>query len=156
MRIADLMWQRIGNIEREIKNLKTARFKTASTISTMTRSGTVNLPLKLFGNPSTYWEIISSKRAIITLTTTDNTNMISSVYLDGVTPTNTNRRFIFIHKLASGTGVAKFAMYVYSQNSDDFDILSGGGSVNVSYNIQGVGSSQFNMNITYEDFDPWS
>ncbi len=82
--------------------------------------------------------------------------MISSVYLNGVTPTNTDRRFIFIHKLASGDGVTKFAMYVYSQNSNDFDVLSGGGSINVNYSIQGVGSSQFNMNITYEDFDPWS
>jgi len=156
MQISNLLWERINNIGREIKNLKTARFKTASTISTITADGTVNLPLKLFGNPSAYWEIISSKRAIITLTTQDNTNMISAVYLNGVTPSNTNNRFIFINKLASNAGVAKYAMYVYSRNTNDFDTLKGGGSVNVSYNIQGVGSSRFTMTITYEDFDPWS
>lgn len=156
MKIADIMWQRIKNIEHEIKNLKTARFKTASTISTTTQNGNVTLPLKLFGNPSTYYEVISSKRAVITLTTSDNTNMISALYLDGITPSNTNDRYIFVHKLNSNAGKSRFAIYVYSQNENDFNTLAGGGSVNVSYNIQGVGSSRFTMSINYEDFDPWS
>jgi len=156
MKISNILWDRVKNIEKEIKNLKTARFKTASTISTMTKNSSVTLPLKLFGDPLTYYEIISSKRAIVTLTTTDNTNMISALYLDGVTPSNLNDRYVFVHKLNSNAGQSRFAIYVYSQNENDFNVLSGGGSVSVSYNIQGVGSSQFNISISYEDFDPWS
>ena len=156
MKIADVMWDKIKYIEKEIKNLKTARFKTASTISTTTQENSITLPLKLFGNPSTYYEVISSKRAIVTLTTADNSNMISALYLKGITPSNLNDRYIFIHKLNSSAGQARFAVYVYSQNVNDFNTLAGGGSVNVSYNLQGVGSSRFTMSINYEDFDPWS
>ena len=156
MKIANILWDRLNYIQKEIKNLKTARFKTASTISTMTTNNSVTLPLKLFGNPMSYYEIISSKKAIVTLTTLDGTNMISALYLDGITPSNTNNRYIFINRVASSAGQAKFEIYVFSQNTNDFNTLSGGGSVSVSYNIQGVGSSRFSMSISYEDFDPWS
>lgn len=155
MKIADVMWDKIRYIEKEIKNLKTARFKTASTISTMTSNSSISLPLKLFGDASLYYEIISSKRAVVTLTTADNTNMISALYLDGITPSNLNDRYIFIHKLNSDAGQARFAIYVYSQNQNDFNTLAGGGSVNVNYNIQAVGSSRFTMSVKYEDFNPW-
>lgn len=155
MKIADMMWNRIKYIEQEIKNLKTARFKTASTISTITSDNSISLPLKLFGDASTYYEVISSKRAVVTLTTADNTNMISALYLKGVTPNNLNDRYIFIHKLNSAAGQARFAIYVYSQNVNDFNTLAGGGSVNVNYDIQAVGSSRFTMSIKYEDFNPW-
>ena len=122
MKISDLMWSRIKNIEKEIKNLKTARFKTATTISTMTQNSSITLPLKLFGDPSTYYEVISSKRAVITLTTADETDMISALYLDGVTPSNLNDRYVFVHKLNSTAGKARFAIYVYSQNQNDYNL----------------------------------
>lgn len=154
MKIADLLWERIKNIGREIEALKTARFKTATTISTMTVNGSVNLPLKLVG--PTRYDIISSKQAIITLTTADNTNMVSALYLRNITPSTVNDRYIFIDRLASDAGQAKFAMYVYSHNEDDFNTLSGGGSITLNYGVQGVGSSRFTISITYEDFDPWS
>ncbi len=156
MRIYDILWERINHIGKEIKNLKTARFKTASTIDTITADSSVTLPLKLFGNPSAYYEIISSKRAVITLKTADNTNMISALYLNGITPSTTNNRYIFINRIASGAGEAKFELYVYSQNTSDYNTLAGGGSVNVSYNIQGVGSSRFTISVKYEDYNPWS
>ena len=156
MKIANELWEKLNYIGKEIKNLKTARFKTSTMISTMTVDGSVTLPLKLFGNPGAYYEIISSKRAVITLTTADNTNMISSLYLNGITPSTTNNRYIFVKRLNSSSGQSRFAIYVYSQNTDDYNTLSGGGSVSVSYNIQGVGSSRFSMSISYEDFDPWS
>ena len=35
MKIANILWDRLNYIQKEIKNLKTARFKTASTISTI-------------------------------------------------------------------------------------------------------------------------
>ena len=156
MNIADEFWMRINNIGKEIKNLKTAHFKTASTIDTMSANGSLTFDLKLYGNPLAYWEIFSKKRAVITLTTTDNTNMISALYLRGVTPSNTNNRYIFTHREASGQGEAKFSVYVYSQNEDDFNTLSGGGTVTLNYGIQGVGSSQFTMSIAYEEINPWS
>lgn len=156
MKIADTLWERLKYIGQEIKNLKTAHFKTASTISTMTVNNTVSFNLKLYGNPMLYYEIFSAKRAVVTLTTTDSTNMISALYLRNLTPSTTNNRYIFTHRLASQPGEAKFVIYVYSQNQDDYTTLAGGGSVSVSYDIQGVGSSQFTMSISYEDYNPWS
>ena len=60
MKIADVMWDKIRYIEKEIKNLKTARFKTASTISTMTSNSSISLPLKLFGDASLYSQLLST------------------------------------------------------------------------------------------------
>lgn len=156
MNIADVFWNKIKWIDKEITALKTARFKTASTIATVDAVGGITLPLKLFGDPLYYYEIASSLRAIITLRTLDNTNMISALYLDGVTPSNVDNRYIFVKRLSSGAGEARFGIYVYSQNQSDYNTLAGGGSVSVSYNIRAVGSSRFSVAITYEEFNPWS
>lgn len=156
MKSSNILWDKLKTIEREIYALKTAHFKTATTITTTDVDSTVTLPLKLFGTPGLYYEVISSKRAIVTLESTDGSNMLSALYLKAVTPSNVNNRRIFVKREAGDVGKAKFAIYIYSQNSDDYDTLAGGGAVDLTYAIQGVCSSKFTINVTYEDFDPWT
>lgn len=155
MNLTQELVKKIEYFRKEIRNLKTAHFKTATTLATASQSGSVSLPLQLFGDPGIYWLVASSKKAVVTLTTTDNTNMISALYLTGVTPSNVDDRRIYVYRVASNPGECKFEIAVYSENQNDYDTLAGGGSINVSYNIQAVGTSNFNVSVTYKDFNPW-
>ena len=137
-------------LRKEIKNLKTAHVKTATTISTMEASGSVNFSLKL---DTLTGQMYSTKRAVITLTSSNSTNFISACYLDGATPSNLNSRYVIVNRLSSASGLVKFEVMVISQNGDDYNTLSGGGSVNLSYNIKMVGSSKFSTSIDYRNID---
>ena len=137
--------ERMIALETEIRNLKTAHLKTATTISTKTANQALNFSLYL---PDEY-SILSTQRAVITMTSKNNTDMISSCYLVSVTPSNLNDRFVFIKRVQSPTGTAKFDVVVFSQNQDDYDTLSGGGSVNLNYTVQLVGSSDYNVSVEY-------
>lgn len=142
--------KRIKELEKEIRNLKTTYFKTATTINTMTRTQSLSFSLTLeplSGN------IFSTKRAVITLTTTDNSDMISSCFLSNITPSNINDRFIQIQRLQSTTGKIRFGVAVFSQNYDDWVTLNGGGSVNLNYTVQLVGSSEFGVSVVYKNID---
>lgn len=147
---------KINYFQREIRNLKTAHVKTATTIATLEKKAAVTLPLHLFGNAGQYWEIISNKKAVFTLTSTDGTDMISALYVDGLTPQNFNDRYVFVRRRASTSGSVIYEMYAYSYNTNDFNTLAGGGSINLNYNITAVGSSDYTLSVVYEDFDPWS
>lgn len=155
MNIAQEFIKKVEHYGQEICSLKTAHYKTATTIATTSQNGAISLPLQLFGDPGVYWLVASSKKAVVTLTTTDNTNMLSAVYLTGVTPSNVDNRRIFVYRVASNPGECKFEIAVYSENQTDYNTLAGGGSVTVDYNIEAVGTSNFNMEITYKDFNPW-
>lgn len=147
---------KINYFQREIRNLKTSHVKTATTIATLEKPTSVTVPLHLFGSAGQYWEIISNKKAIVALTSTDGTDMVSALYLKGVTPSNLNSRYIFIHRRGSVSGKSVFEISVYSQNESDYNILSGGGSVNLNYSLTAVGSSNYTIAVTYEDFNPWA
>lgn len=142
---AQLYDKKRNDLKREIRDLKTAHFKTATTINTMTASQSLSFSL-MFISP---YEIASSQRAIITLTTADNTNMISGCYLTGLTPSNLNDRYPFVKRVSSPAGTAKYEVMIYSQNPNDWDTLSGGGSVNLGYTVQLVGSSKFTVSVAY-------
>lgn len=152
MKLIDIFNQKIHYLKTEITNLKTAHFKTATSLATMSVDSSISLQLKLYGNPMTYYEMITEKKAIITMTTLDNTEMIGSVYLKGMTPSTINDRRIFCEKLSSTNGQLRFAVYAYSQNESDYNTLSGGGQIFLEYNIECVGTSRFVVNISYEDF----
>lgn len=143
----ELYDKKIKDLEREILNLKTGYFKTATTISTTTKNTTLNFSLALDSLSGT---ISSSQRAIITLTTNNNTNMINACYLVGATPTNLDSRTVQIQRLRPINGTIRFGIAVFSQNQNDFNTLMGGGSVNLSYTIQAVGSSDFSLSISYK------
>lgn len=147
---------KINYFQREICNLKTAHVKTATTIATLDKNTSITLPLKLYGSAGAYWEIISSKKAVVTLTSMDETDMISALYIDGITPSNFNNRYVFVRRRGSQSGQVAYEIYAYSYNTDDLDTLSGGGSINLNYNLTAVGSSNYSLTVSYEDFDPWA
>lgn len=138
--------ERLKNLEREIRQLKTAHYKTATTINTMTSNVNISFSLTL---DLLSGSVYSTQRAIITMTTADNTDMISACYLVGITPNNYNNRYIIVNRLQSPAGQAKYEVIVISQNADDFNTLYGGGSVNLGYTVQLVGSSKFTTSISY-------
>lgn len=147
---ANLFYRRIVELKREIRNLKTAHIKTATTISTTTKTLTVNFSLTL---DSTSGNVYSSKRAVITATPADGGNMVSACYLDGVTPTSIDSRFIETLRLAPQEGNQRFGVAVTAGNASDFETLWGGGSVNLSYDVQVVGSSNFDLSVEYRNID---
>lgn len=146
----DLYDEKIKNLEKEIRSLKTTYFKTATTINTMTKNNTVNFSLTL---DSLSGNIFSTKRAIITLTTSDGSNMISACYLYNMTPSGLDDRFIQIQRLQANAGSVRFGVAVFSQNYSDWVTLNNGGSVNLSYTIRTVGSSKFTTSVTYKNID---
>ena len=152
MNNGELYAKRILALEKEIRELKTAHYKTATTISTMESTSTINFSLGLFGDQM-WQEVWSTKRAIITLTTEGGEDMISACYLVGVTPNNLNMRYVYLRRIDSNPGQVKYEALVYSQNYDDYDTLSGGGSVNLSYTIKAIGSSKFSISIQYKNLE---
>lgn len=148
-------YDKILYFERELRNLKTSHVKTSTTIATLEKSTSIQLSLRLYGSASSYWEINSSKKAVITMTSTDGTDMISALYVNGITADNFNDRYIFVRRRATTAGKVAFEIYVYSYNTNDRDILAGGGSVVLDYNLTAVGSSNYNITVTYEDNPQW-
>lgn len=148
--------QKIKYFEKEIRDLKTAHVKTSTTIATLEKPATIVLPLKLFGTPGQYWEVISSKKAVLKLTSTDGTDMISALYINGLAPQQLNNRYVFVRRRASGAGSVAYEVYAYSYNNNDYDTLAGGGTINLNYSLTAVGSSNYNLAVSYEEFDPWA
>lgn len=147
MDLGKLYDNRIMELEREVHNLKVAHFKTATTISTMANNQTLSFSLmwdELSG------QIFSTQRAIITMVASNSTDMISACYLSGLTPSTLDDRYIFIKRLDSSAGQVRFGVTVFSQNYSDYETLSGGGSVNLSYTVQLVGSSKFTASVSYK------
>jgi len=141
----EILAMKIKALEKEVRALKTTHIKTATTISTMEASASITFNLFM---PDEY-TIVSDKRAIITLTTADGTDMISACYLDGVTPANLNSRYPFIYRINSPAGQAKYEVILLSQNANDYQTISGGGSVQLNYNLKLIGSSKFTVSVSY-------
>ena len=146
MDLEQLYNKKLIDLQNEIRNLKTTHFKTATTISTTVKTYTVNFSLML---DALSGNIYSTQRAVVNLTTVDNSNMISACYVANATPISLDDRFVSINRLKSENGVARFGIAVFSQNQNDYNILSQGGSVNLSYDLQLVGSSQFSVSAVY-------
>lgn len=140
--------KKINNLKREIRNLKTAHFKTATTIKTM--SSTTNITFSLYLDTNTN-EIYGSERAIITLTTTDNSEMISACYINELNA-NLDDRYLRVQRITSDPGTIKYEIIIISYNQNDYTILGGGGSVNLNYTLTLVGSSKFTSSISYRSF----
>lgn len=143
----EILTQKIKWLQQEIRELKTAHIKTASTISTIEKTTSVDFTITSPEETT----MISTKRAIVTLTSTDGSNMISACYLDGMTYAGLNNRYVFVKRISSGDGVEKFDVLVLSVNYNDYQIISQGGSVNVSYNLKLTASSDFTVSIEYRN-----
>ncbi len=150
MIIGDILYKKIKDLEAKVRYLKTTHFKTATTISTLSKDVGVNFSLTL---ESLSGSIYSTKRAVISLTTTDGSDMVSACYLKGATPTSIDDRQLEILRLQPQDGVIRYGVAVTSGNADDYDTLSGGGLVNLSYTIELVGTSNFNVSVEYKNIN---
>ena len=150
MIIGDILYKKIKDLQAKVRYLKTTHFKTATTISTLSKTTTVNFSLMLEGQSG---NIFSTKRAVISLATTDGSDMVSACYLKGATPSNIDDRQVEILRLQPQDGVIRYGVAVTAGNASDFNTLIGGGSVNLSYTIEVVGSSNFNVSVAYKNID---
>lgn len=146
MIIGKILYEKLKSLRNEVRNLKTAHIKTASTISTMTQAVTVNFSLQL---DDLSGQIFSTQRAVITLTSADGTEMVSACYLQGITPSNIDDRYIEINTLQPQGGKARYGVAVTVGNFNDYQTLVGGGTVNLSYTLQLVGTSRFTASVSY-------
>lgn len=139
--------KKLKDLEKELRNLKTAHFKTSTTISTMQKEASIELDLVLDN------DVHSDKRAIVELETVDNTEMISACYIKNMDISDIeDGRFISIQRINSDVGKVKYEIIVLSTSYDDFITLDGGGSVKLNYDLVLIGSSGFNVKISYRNF----
>lgn len=150
MDAGNLFYEKIKDLRARVRQLKTAHVKTATTISTASKAASVNFSLKL---DTLSLEVFSTKRAILTLTTSDDSEMLTACYLQGETPTSINGRQVEILRLQPQEGVARYGIAVTAGNESDFNTLNAGGSVNLTYTIEAIGTSDFNLSVEYKDID---
>ena len=150
MNDAALLDQKLKYFRQELTNLKTSHIKTATTISTMEATTSVNFSLTL---DNISGQVYSTQRAVITLNSLNSTNFVSACYLDGATPTNLDSRMVYVERLNAGAAECRFGIAVFSNNPSDYTTLAGGGSVNLTYNIRLVGSSKFSTTVTYKSIN---
>lgn len=150
MEAGNILYRKLKDLQQKVRFLKTTHFKTATTISTMTREINVGFSLTL---DSLSGEVYSTSRAIITATTDDSSDMISACYLAGATPSLLDDRQVEILRLQPRDGEARFGVAITAGNANDYNTLAGGGSVNLSYTIQVVGSSRFNLGLEYRSIN---
>lgn len=144
-----LFGKRIQDLEQEIRQLKTAHFKTASKISTISKTIGISFSLYLDTNTN---EVYGSKRAIITLDA-NGSDMISACYVNELSPSLIqNNRFLRVQRITSNPGEIKYEVIIISYNYDDYTILSGGGSVDLNYTLTLIGSSNFTPLVSYRNF----
>lgn len=146
MNQGDLYDKRIKELEREIIALKTSYVKTATTIAIATKTTTVSFSLTL---DTLSGNVYGDQRAIVTLTTNNETEMISACYIANMTPDTFDDRIVDIVRLDSDENTARFGVAVFSQSYEDWQTLYNGGSVSVSYTLQLVGSSNFSVSVSY-------
>lgn len=145
---SNIFWQKIKDMKREICYLKTAHYKTATNITTATQNVNINFTLML---NTMSGEVYSTQRAVVIATSTSG-NMVSACYLNS-NPTYIDHRFVEIMRLSPKTGKSRFGVAVTAGNSDDYEKLYNGETVNLEYTIQIVGTSNFNISVSYQDID---
>lgn len=141
-----LLYDKLKKLESELRLLKTAHIKTATTISTTYRTAVVKFSLtKADYGGNTY----STQDAIIEATTQNGDDMVCACYIDGLTPAVLDDRLLMMDGLAAEAGKRSFRLTVLSGNAQDYNILSGGGEVNITYVVRVVGTSEFNLTVRY-------
>lgn len=150
MESGEVLYKKLKDLQKKVRFLKTTHFKTATTISTITKEINVGFSLQL---DSLSGDVYSTRRAVISATTTDGSDMVSACYLKDATPTSLDDRQVEVLRLQPQDGVVRFGVAVTAGNASDYNTLAGGGAVNLNYIIQVVGSSNFNIGLEYRNID---
>lgn len=148
-----LLYDKLKKLESELRLLKTAHIKTATTISTTSRTIGVEFSLTL---DLLSGSVYGTKNAILEATTVDGSDMVCSCYVDNLTPGLMDNRRISVDTLAPKPGKRGFRIAVIAGNAQDWQTLAGGGEVSINYTIRVVGTSEFNLSVKYNDIDEGS
>lgn len=146
---------KLKKIIEEVRDLKTSPIKTATQLATEKKSINITMPMTVHPGASPSYAY-SYKRAFITATSSDGSNMITSCTVQNnagdVQSHNLLVRSVTIFPVECGD-IATYSAIVYSRNSNDIQMLVGGGSVTLNYTIDFICTSDFTLSIRYEDFD---
>lgn len=146
--------EKVRKMIQEVRDLKTCPIKTATQLATEKKSIDISMPMTVHpgGSPSYAY---SSKRAFITATSSDGSNMITSCTVQNnagdVQNHNLLLRSISIFPVECGD-TATYSAVVYSRNYNDIQTLVGGGSVTLNYTIDFICTSSVTLSVRYEDF----
>lgn len=146
---------KVKKIIEEVRDLKTCPIKTATQMATKKSSINISMPMTVHPGVSPAYAY-SSKRAFITATSTDGTNMLTSCTVQDnagdVQSHNLLGRSVTIFPVECGS-VGTHSAIVYSRNPNDIQTLVGGGTLTLNYTLDFICTSDFTLSIRYEDFD---
>lgn len=130
----------------EIAALKQEREKSANVLQTSTSSYSLTFNLEIAGMMVPY--VRSDKMAIIDIDAGGNNPLIGITFdVNGLN----NRTIRSVPIYDNGTGHIGYMVYILSNNNDDMDTLSGGGTVTLSYDVNISTTAEITTTITYED-----
>lgn len=138
----------ILDLRNEILAIKTAHYKTASSLATKSQSVAFSIPLTI---EEATGEVIGTRQAVVTAITTDGFNMLSALSLG---TTTMNGRTISVIRRLANTGVSRFVVAVAAGNDNDFTTIANGGAVTVTLTITVTGTSDFTLTTAYESYPP--
>lgn len=148
--------EEILRLEQEVLALKTCPIKTASQMATKSVRQSISFDLvyvsQLIQNYA--W---GENTVIITMNSVDGSNMLTSCTLENsqdASGHSLRARGISILQTDCGSS-AQYKISAFSRNTSDISTLSGGGSVELNYNMILTATSDFTVTITSEPYNPF-
>ena len=148
--------QEIIRLEQEVLALKTCAIKTSTQMATKSVTQAISYDLDYSAQlmPNFAWGF---ETVIITMTSTDGTNMLTSCTLenskDAAGHNLLSRGMQFIPTNCGN--VAQYKISVFSRNTTDIQTLAGGGSVILNYNMILTATSDFTVSVSSEPYNPF-
>lgn len=146
---------RVKKMTEEVRDLKTCPIKTATQLATKKKSINISMPMTVHPGTSPSYAY-SYKRAYITATSSDGSNMLTSCTLQDnagdVEDHNLLGRAVSIFSVECGSA-ATYSAVVYSRNYNDIQTITGGGTLVLNYTIDFICTSDFMLSVRYEDFN---
>lgn len=141
----NLFIQEMKDIRRELNALKIAKEKAAMNFRVKAQQRNVTLTMNANGYV-TGLNVMSDKYAKIIATSKNGKNMLGSCTLkegDG--------RTLDLKRLESGTGKLGWYFMIMDGTESDWETVTGGGSVTVTYTLDIQTTSDCDITISYED-----
>ena len=141
----DSFTQNMKDIRREVMAQKELKEKAIMNFAVKSQSKTVTLTMNQNGYV-TGLNVMSDKYAEIIATSTDGKNMIGTCTLR-----SSDDRSLDLRRLITNQGQLGWSLIIIDGNDSDWQTVTGGGSVSVTYTIDIRTSSNCNVIINYKD-----
>lgn len=144
--------EKMVRLNEELLALKQEKQKSAASLETVEYRLTLTFTLEFATGSGGLLYIRSSKRANISVKSTDERNALVGVYFD---VGDLNSRLIFERMLQeneSENGQVNRLVFIQSDNNDDYADLDAGKTVTVSYDVVVSTTSASEVSVTYEDY----